>query len=199
MSYARAVDFGNPKCPCVGLDNVTGATTVYLKDSFTAEHPADIGAHCEAWDNARHPSCKAGAGPSFCKQNWCFVDPCNCDIPEMPKMSLYLKDAKYQGKPIYYSYATCGGVDEFVKTDKQKSKACVDQSSEEDCQALDTCAWSKEDGKCGGKEAMGACTAVDLDAAVGGIDGCQCIGFSNRSGITNLILDGKKIAYPADV
>lgn len=52
-----------------------------------------------------------GIGKGFCAQTWCYVDACNCDIPTMPKVASYVPDARFQGKPVFYSYTTCGSKD----------------------------------------------------------------------------------------
>mmetsp|Transcript_87972 Transcript_87972/g.248303 ORF Transcript_87972/g.248303 Transcript_87972/m.248303 type:complete len:362 (-) Transcript_87972:41-1126(-) len=109
--------FGDSACPCIGFDNIRGETTVVLDDGAEVAYPADLGARCEKWDDGVHSACKEGQTPGFgngwCAQSWCFVDPCNCDIPVMPKMTKYVPDARFRGKPLYWSYATCGGEDMF--------------------------------------------------------------------------------------
>eukprot|EP00445_Apocalathium_hangoei_P004821 CAMPEP_0203861892 /NCGR_PEP_ID=MMETSP0359-20131031/13278_1 /ASSEMBLY_ACC=CAM_ASM_000338 /TAXON_ID=268821 /ORGANISM="Scrippsiella Hangoei, Strain SHTV-5" /LENGTH=366 /DNA_ID=CAMNT_0050779205 /DNA_START=54 /DNA_END=1154 /DNA_ORIENTATION=+ len=109
--------FGDSACPCIGFDNIRGETTVVLDDGAEVAYPADLGARCEKWDDGVHSACKEGQTPGFgngwCAQSWCFVDPCNCDIPVMPKMTKYVPDARFLGKPLYWSYATCGGEDMF--------------------------------------------------------------------------------------
>lgn len=111
--------YGDTACPCIGFDNIEGQTSVELENGKHLMFPADLGARCEKWDNGVHPGCKEGQTPGFgnkwCGQAWCFVDACNCDIPVMPQTSVYVPDARYRGRPIFYSYATCGGEDVFAK------------------------------------------------------------------------------------
>mmetsp|Transcript_11533 Transcript_11533/g.30593 ORF Transcript_11533/g.30593 Transcript_11533/m.30593 type:complete len:379 (-) Transcript_11533:194-1330(-) len=114
--------FGDTLCPCIGFDNIQGETTVVFEEGgqeTAVAYPADLGARCEPWDDGRHASCKEGATPGFgqgwCAQQWCYVDPCNCAIPVLPKMSTYSPDALYRGKPLFFSYATCGGEDAWSK------------------------------------------------------------------------------------
>lgn len=115
----RRLHFGDSRCPCIGFDNINGETTVFLDDFGEVAYPADLGARCEQWDNGMHPGCKEGKSPGFgndwCAQPWCYVDACNCDIPILPKLSAYVPDARYRGKPVYYSYATCGATDTWAK------------------------------------------------------------------------------------
>lgn len=112
--------FGDTSCPCIGFDNIEGETTVVVADDVEVSYPADLGARCEAWDNGVHPQCKEGQTPGFgnewCGLKWCYVDSCNCGIPVLPKVTDYLADARYRGKPIFYSYATCGAEDKWAKT-----------------------------------------------------------------------------------
>lgn len=119
-SLSDEKSFGDPKCPCIGFDNIDGETLVAFGNSTTGngtlvEYPADLGARCEAWDDDRHPDCKEGGWPGegsgFCAQRWCYVDSCNCDLPVPAKVSTYVPDASYRGKPVFFSYATCGGKD----------------------------------------------------------------------------------------
>jgi len=201
QSSVSGAHYGSKKCPCVGFDNVDGKTTVTIDKDTSADYPADLGARCEAWDNKRHPhSCTAedqdpGKGKGWCAQQWCYVDPCNCDIPVLPKTSAYLPDSTYQGKPVYYSYATCGGEDLWTKDNHKK--ACVNQNTQKACDGLDKCAW--DGAKCGGSEVMGQC-AKKLHGFTWGMGSCRCVGIDNQPGSLDVdIGDGKMIAYPADV
>jgi len=108
--------YGDTDCPCIGFDNIVGETTVVLEGGEEVAFAADLGARCENWDDGMHPLCKGGEDkPKWCTQSWCFVDACNCNIPVLPKMTSYVPDARYRGKPIFFSYATCGGADTFSK------------------------------------------------------------------------------------
>jgi len=111
--------FGDTQCPCIGFDNIDGETTVVLENGDEIAYPADLGARCEKWDDGVHPGCKEGETPGlgngWCGQAWCFVDSCNCNIPVMAKTAEYVPDARYRGRPIFFSYATCGGEDMWTK------------------------------------------------------------------------------------
>jgi len=113
FSYS-APSFGDPKCPCIGFDNVEGQTTASVDGRHVA-YPADLGSSCEAWDGPSHPKCKSGAPPDWCSQKWCYVNPTECDIPTMSKQSVYQPGATQQGMPVHYSYVTCGGTDSYAK------------------------------------------------------------------------------------
>jgi len=113
--------FGDTLCPCIGFDNINGETTVTFDEDKTVAYPADLGSRCEPWDDRRHPtSCaekdqEPGLGKGWCKTKWCYVDPCNCNLDVLPKVSDYIPDARYRGKPLFYSYATCGNPDGFTE------------------------------------------------------------------------------------
>jgi hypothetical protein len=82
-------------------------------------YPADLGAHCEAWDLAYHPECP---GETWCSKKWCYVDPCNCDgIPALPKPSTYIPGGLFQGRPVHFSYATCGAKDSYTADEAKKN------------------------------------------------------------------------------
>merc|ERR1719446_1015832 len=195
--------YGDAKCRCIGIDNIDGETVVQIGDGKTLSMDADVGARCDKWEDGKHPSCLDGATPGkgndWCAQPWCYVDPCDCDIPVLPKTSAYLPDGTYQGLPIYYSYATCGGTDSW--TGEHHEKACVNQKSEADCKAAggvensENCAW--DGAKCGGAEVMGACSAERASPLLGR-EGCRCIGIANQPGHTMVNIGGELKPYPAD-
>lgn len=167
--------FGSASCPCIGFDNISGSTLV-LSGSTKLQYPADVGAHCAAWDDDRDPfSCKdnqhPGIGKGWCAQQWCFVDPCNCDLPLEPKASTYLPDAQYQGKPLYYSYATCGG-------DEHNSIKAKHVEAEKPI-------WS-------------VCEKNVYDLGAWGKQECKCIGIGGVTGTTNFTVGGKRLAVPAE-
>lgn len=191
---STSADYGSGDCPCVGLDNVTGRLNVTVSGS-TLLLPGDLGGHCEAWDNQKHPLCKeGGTGPDWCSQPWCFVDPCRCSIPTLPKISSYLSNASFRGRTVYYSYATCGGKDSW--TTNNSAVACQNLKTEADCNKSSTkCTWAK--GFCGGKEIMSNCTD-EPNEIVWGQKGCRCVGIGGRGGSLDLVVDGKGIQYPGD-
>merc|ERR1719382_1620043 len=89
----------------------------------TVHYPADTGATCKAWDHNVHPDCHEGSEKPWCKNTWCYVDPCNCDLPEgQPEQAFLLRGALYQGKPIYYSYETCGSTDQWAGATQCKQR-----------------------------------------------------------------------------
>jgi len=165
--------YGNHKCPCIGIDNITGSTTVVVHNT-PVQYPADAGAHCAAWDDGREPlSCLEGGSPGggrgWCAQSWCYVDPCNCDLEEEPKATSYLPDGRYQGKPVHFSYVTCGGKDTWTAEQKHEVKAADKAMCEKD---------------------------YDFESV--GRNKCKCIGIEGEDGSTEFSVSGKTIAFPAN-
>lgn len=118
--------YGDSKCPCIGIDYSSANTTfnpIAINDGISSTHgdfPAELGTSCKAWDDKSHPLCKSSSPPDFCKQRWCFVDPCNCDLPGTDKQSssTYLSTWTYHKKPLHYSYETCGStIDPWLNFD----------------------------------------------------------------------------------
>lgn len=159
--------FGNDQCPCIGVDNLVGETIVKInKEGKKASYPADLGARCEAWDLSDHPKCP---GEKWCEQKWCYVDPCNCNIPVLPKVANYLPGAQYQGKPLYFSYATCGGQDSYTAEKDKKTAKLI-------------------------KEAC----AADVDSDKWGEEDCRCVGIGPQPGTTKVNIKNKTYDFPAD-
>lgn len=152
-------------------------------------YPAELGGKCHAWDKTAHPLCKDGSTEAWCSQKWCYVNPCECDLPVLPKTSSYMPGATFQGKPIYYSYATCGGTDTF--TAKHYAEACVNQDTQDDCSKLDKCAWDGH--KCYGKDLQSKCDRVQ-DPWVVGFWGCRCIGLA---GVSGDVTTSASMSFPA--
>jgi hypothetical protein len=141
MFSKKKPTLGNPKCQCIGFAGVEGTTDVSIKGK-TVEYPADMGSTCTSWDSKVHPECQSDRPPPWCRANWCYVDPCECDLPgeTVPKIAVYLPRASFTGKNLYYSYETCGSPDTF--TEKNNPDACVNQETEEECQGNSRCSWT---------------------------------------------------------
>lgn len=89
-------------------------------------YPASYGTMCGAHDSDLPPDCNvANNTPSFCADSWCYVDPCKCNIPVLPKSTSYIPGATVGGVPLYFSYATCQSTDTWTTS----SKASVDQAA----------------------------------------------------------------------
>lgn len=106
---------GKETCKCVGWYNRPGKTFLTVGGEVK-EYPAFVGGECMLWDKNRHPACiSGGEKPSWCLMKWCFVDPDDCTGVTPPQLfgssSSYGPPSTYKGKPVYWSYATCGDVD----------------------------------------------------------------------------------------
>lgn len=188
--------YGKNKCPCVGIDNLPGYYATNI-DYYHTQYPLEAGSSCKAWELGAHPECKDGVlAPDWCSQRWCYVDPCNCELEELPRISV--AGVEYQGSAAYWSYETCGFVDFYSKD--QSPEACVVQPNQTACAGLSKCAW---DGKrCGGKAAIETCKqASQLDESVYGLDDCRCVGLSGKEpGKAWMYIDDEQeVAYPPDV
>jgi len=159
-------NFGNDKCPCIGVDKLEGETIAKISKDKKVSYPADLGGRCESWDKSNHPKCP---GESWCEQEWCYVDPCNCDIPVLPKPSSYIPDSQYQGKPVFFSYATCDGEDTYTAEKDKKTAKLIKE----------TC-------------------AVEVDSDKWGDEDCRCIGIGPQPGTTKVNIKDKMVDFPAD-
>mmetsp|Transcript_8323 Transcript_8323/g.22248 ORF Transcript_8323/g.22248 Transcript_8323/m.22248 type:complete len:382 (-) Transcript_8323:47-1192(-) len=171
-SQSRPPRYGSPRCPCIGIDDLDGTTNLRVAGE-TVSYPADVGGRCDAWDEGTNPMCKGGGDlPDFCHQAWCYVDPCNCDIEIPPKPTTYMEGAKYQGRPVHWSYHTCSATDSWSLEHNQK------QPSPDEIKAM---------------------CAKPPDTRIYGKDSCRCIGIDGQEGQTMVKVGGKMQAYPADV
>jgi hypothetical protein len=170
---AKGDDFGSDDCPCIGINDVEGVIfgKVDQGDGMPdgVSFPADLGARCDAWDeDSTDPLCP---NADWCSSKWCYVDPCNCKgTAELPKPSVYLRDAEYKGHKIYYSYTTCGSKDSYSAKDSDEDR----------------------------KEAIEKSCSDDADEELWGKKDCQCAGFTPEDGVVQ-VLNGKTVLeYQAD-
>merc|ERR1712194_351290 len=145
-------EVGSPGCRCIGFAGLPGTTEVTFADDKVVAYPASIGGECKSWDDGFHPECKGKNQPSWCKANWCYVDPCSCKLSAgaVPKISAYLPEATFTGKNLYYSYETCKNPDTWTK--EGNPNACVNQDTKDKCGNNPRCAWVEEKKKCLGTE-----------------------------------------------
>eukprot|EP00928_Gymnodinium_smaydae_P078576 TRINITY_DN626_c0_g1_i1.p1 TRINITY_DN626_c0_g1~~TRINITY_DN626_c0_g1_i1.p1 ORF type:complete len:387 (-),score=101.62 TRINITY_DN626_c0_g1_i1:56-1216(-) len=153
---------GSTGCKCIGVvSNVEGSIPVSL-DGQAVLYPADVGHFCKAWDDGVHPSCNSSDAEDWCTQSWCYVDPCTCDTEAvLSGSSGYLPGATFQGRPLYYSYATCGSVDAW--TGAENDEACVLKTTEDECDESKACKWlgnATTGVPCVGKELAGMCSSA---------------------------------------
>lgn len=175
-SASSAGLYGTSSCPCVGIDNMKGYYATQ-QDAYHVQYSAEAGASCSTWEMGMHPECRGGYydGPEWCRQSWCYVDPCNCHLDILPKETN--AGVKFQGGLAYWSYATCGSVDHY--SEDMNKDGCVSQKTEALCIANSDCAWNGE--MCGGKDAMNSCKAKDTSDQLYGQEDCRCIGIDGRN------------------
>jgi len=190
-----ATRYGKSRCPCVGIDNLEGYYATNI-DYYHVQYPIEAGSSCYPWDLASHPDCRDGGGPDWCSQRWCYVDPCDCELEELPRLTK--TGVEYQGSPAYWSYETCGFLDLY--SEMMSPDACVVQKTQAACSKHSKCAW---DGKrCGGKRALETCNkASQLDESVYGQEDCRCVGLAGREpGAAFMYIDDDtRVKYPSDV
>jgi len=196
---------GSPQCPCIGVAGRAGKVMqpINASEKLSVIVPEEYGSVCKVWDDGNYPGCKEGQDPgqgnSWCAQSWCYVDPCNCNLTTAAVQSFSFPDSKVQGKPLYYSYDTCGGEDGFSV--ENNNRACVAQTSQNACEALEAdgkpkCAWSGSD--CVKAELLETCT-TPVDEDVWGSADCPCIGVSNRTGFSTADAGDTTVDYPPGV
>merc|ERR1719453_143606 len=133
---------GKASCMCIGISTKQpGSLELRLGDS-KVNYPADVGSSCSEWDQDAHPECISDGSnklPAYCQEAWCYVDPCSCDQKQVraDQKNGYLPSARYQAKPLFYSYQTCGAVDHW--TEENNKAACSNMKSEDDCKG--DCMW----------------------------------------------------------
>jgi hypothetical protein len=138
---ADASVYGKEGCECIGIANRNGTVHVDVGDNTMVDYPISIGSTCTAWDDDTNPECKGDKAPAWCKEKWCYVDPCTCAGTKVPpKKSVYVEKAKSGGHPVYYSYDTCGEKDSW--TEANNKKACPNQKDESSCGGVDGCSWT---------------------------------------------------------
>eukprot|EP00931_Biecheleriopsis_adriatica_P035403 TRINITY_DN20381_c0_g1_i2.p1 TRINITY_DN20381_c0_g1~~TRINITY_DN20381_c0_g1_i2.p1 ORF type:complete len:729 (+),score=143.95 TRINITY_DN20381_c0_g1_i2:89-2275(+) len=218
--FVESIDetkWGKRECACIGLARDTGYINASIGDGDIVAFNSSLGSRCEAWESGVHPDCKSenesAEVPDWCEQAWCFVDPCSCSLDVPPKASGYVPNATYQGRPVYWSYATCGGADTYSAS--KNKKACVNQKEKEDCEKADRCAWenevciskeiaevcqdktianetqddeedSEEDAEEDKEEANYTIPEPEKPPSELGWPGCHCIGLANISGAVNV-------------
>ena len=145
-------------CPCIPRDQIDdGGESDYPKynkgTDQEVDYPADVGTSCKTWDLDADPACE-GKTDGWCNDAWCYVDPCTCET--MAKKSSYFPSLKtVGGKPLYYSYATCGvDAETFTCSAADESKrACPCNKDETSCGGASGCTWHNS--KCLGSDLVG--------------------------------------------
>ena len=129
---------GNPDCPCraaypdQAILEDSGQLRVSI-DGSEFDYPIGYGiGSCSSHDRHLAPVCDGINPPSFCSDNWCYVDPDNC------KAGLEgTKDGGYEwtrtpGIEPPYSYETCGSVNNYVDFISGNNTASQEQAWDEE-------------------------------------------------------------------
>ena len=90
---------GLEDCPCIGFNEIECVTNMVVHGE-SVPYPGETGGPCKAWDANRHALCKDGDAHDWCGKRWCYVDPCRCNLAELPKTSAYLRNATYRGREL---------------------------------------------------------------------------------------------------
>ena len=130
LSLARvAAQRGSPECPCVA------GTWPFFPDLsagiLSAGYPAAYGLDgCRAYDKEFNTSGCGGTGPqpAYCANAWCYIDPdlCPVNVTACSSAGLRINDQGHPAcrtrtfkpstvisGPAYYSYQTCGSLDNY--------------------------------------------------------------------------------------
>jgi len=120
---------GKATCPCFGWYDRSGTVKLTVAGQ-SINYPAMTGGECMKWDKPRHPECLTDDKPDWCDSKWCWVDPDDCDLPDSPPQLFTRSPVSINGKPAYWSYATCGDKDPWASSLLQVSKITQAQSDQ---------------------------------------------------------------------
>eukprot|EP00927_Polykrikos_kofoidii_P032241 TRINITY_DN27529_c0_g1_i1.p1 TRINITY_DN27529_c0_g1~~TRINITY_DN27529_c0_g1_i1.p1 ORF type:complete len:1769 (+),score=232.36 TRINITY_DN27529_c0_g1_i1:539-5308(+) len=201
-------NWGSKTCRCIGITGLRGRRALTL-NNVNATYPADLGSYCKAWDNGLFPGAcvlgtqNPGLGNGWCGGKWCFVDPCDCDLDSyFPRTFSALPDDNFQGRPLYYSYGTCGSRD-FAG----RPFSCQFQRNREMCASLPNCAWDASENKCADKTTVANVCDLPVQYYWAGVPACRCVGIGmlasndkmSSSEFAELYILGKFYKYPRNV
>mmetsp|Transcript_19040 Transcript_19040/g.34429 ORF Transcript_19040/g.34429 Transcript_19040/m.34429 type:complete len:1022 (+) Transcript_19040:116-3181(+) len=201
-SAVTTVEYGDPHCRCLGWDlHLQNDTGHSLRSEAGRSH--SVGATCSTWADGSSEACDGEDweyGSSGCHQHWCYVDPCNCDLKDRPRLA----DASagtWLGRRLHYSYATCGGREPTSIRTEVHGGPCPSTTSRDTCEkerskdGTSKCLFVN--GECIEKTFSADCDSK-LDEAVYGRSTCRCVGIGNISGgIVYNVSNGTRKLYPA--
>jgi hypothetical protein len=180
VSHSNSTEAGDPRCPCVGLDAVG-----FLQAKDGTQYKFPTGSSCKAWHRMTHPNCNGdGEKGQFCEQSWCFVDPCNCNLPQAYRKARIF-DGRYQGKALAYSYVTCGSEDHFEEYNQVTGGGSTTVGS------------AKLIGARSESDEI-ECASEVTSAATIGMSNCKCIGL-DVPGQISVVAHGSTLTLPANV
>lgn len=101
---------GSAACPCLttfddyGLSSTEPLTATVAEAEYV--YPSGYGlAECKTHDAELPPYCSEADAPSWCNDEWCYVDPGNCN--------LVTSQGTYFTSDLFYSYRTCGNTNTY--------------------------------------------------------------------------------------
>jgi len=133
---------GATSCPCINSNGQTPVNGKLITDKpgfKDHQYPIDYGKQCTPHAEPGQPGCQGNYPQGWCSNPFCYVDPCNCNDPLIGLSDYFTRTTS--GKPLYYSYATCGNSDGY------NTLKCPAITTSNLCNADDECTWSG--GACG--------------------------------------------------
>jgi len=101
---------GSVNCPCLDdswsvedthANSIVNGQLQFETAGTTYYYPLDYGKGCKAHDDTLAPVCSQSYPPSWCAENWCYVDKDDCDTFNMKSQFFPDEDE------LYYSYGAC--------------------------------------------------------------------------------------------
>eukprot|EP00928_Gymnodinium_smaydae_P059828 TRINITY_DN4328_c0_g2_i2.p1 TRINITY_DN4328_c0_g2~~TRINITY_DN4328_c0_g2_i2.p1 ORF type:complete len:2095 (-),score=209.23 TRINITY_DN4328_c0_g2_i2:68-6352(-) len=199
QSEGKAPFAGVESCPCLGIralgylsstywvSRKTGAIEQNVEDPDNYDNQAyqhPVGAYCHDWHRVAHPLCTGtrAVANKWCKQQWCFVDPCKCTLKDAYRKST-LFNATYQGKPLAYSYLACNATDYELGYDNSSSNSSADEKEKK----------SRPVGARTDDDAI-PCLSETKNAANMGMYNCRCVGIAAPGVLSTTIEDSESKA-----
>lgn len=111
---------GGSSCRCKGILNVTVPETNgaihYSTPQTEFDLPSEYGSYCKAWDIPESlngqiflTACAESnrAFNPWCSEEWCFVDPCSCDMPDVAQSNMFSDQYPSSRGRLAFSYLSC--------------------------------------------------------------------------------------------
>jgi hypothetical protein len=126
---------GNANRPCLNDNLQPEVDGMVLADVLGVPYPGDYGEMCTAHEEPGAAACQGPFPPKWCLKAWCYVDPCTCKAADISSSDYF--STTRNGMPLYYSYQTCGSLDDF---EVGQCEGMVRPECEEDpeCELLDS-------------------------------------------------------------
>lgn len=134
-------DSGSETCPCInpvdaGKIPKDGTSLMYGSTPL----PVNLGSECqsdEQWwvtagqpDTFLSPDCVGDQKPASCYSAWCYVDPCNCAMPDVLQTLVWASLYPETATKLAWSYLTCA--------------RCGSRETIQECSKHIACTWNAE-------------------------------------------------------